>query len=87
MYMYVHVCVHVQYMYKFITDTVQYRNKSPWANLWSVEDILYREHRDDGEYLFTAAEVDTLDEHLAELWGQREFGHPSTEAGQQTFVI
>ena len=58
-----------------------------YYHLGSVEDILYREHRDNGEYLLTAAKVDTLNEHLAELRGQGKLSHPSTQSSEEPLVV
>ena len=44
-------------------------------NLWSIENVLYTEHRHNSEDFFTAAEVHRHDEHLGRLRLQREFSH------------
>ena len=77
-------CLHTTAHYPYTSHTL---HEHAHTHLGSVEDILYGQHRDDGEYFLRAAEVDTLDEHLAELGLQRELRHPPTQAGKEPLVI
>ena len=43
--------------------------------LGAVKHILYREHRNYCQHFITAAEVNTLYEHLAQLGLERELRH------------
>ena len=51
------------------------------AYLRSVEDVLHGQHGDDGEHLFTAAQMNGHDQHLTQHGLQRELGHLNTDTG------
>ena len=72
---------------KFILVTYMRIRIATYVYLGSIEDVLYREHRHYGEYLLTAAEVDTLDEHLTELRGERELCHPPTQSSEEPLIV
>ena len=61
--------------------TLKQQTKKKIPYLWSIEDVLHREHGDDCQYLLAAAKMDRLDEHLAELGLKRELGHPASKPG------
>mmetsp|Transcript_11027 Transcript_11027/g.20025 ORF Transcript_11027/g.20025 Transcript_11027/m.20025 type:complete len:259 (-) Transcript_11027:1782-2558(-) len=52
-----------------------------------VEDVLGREHGEDGEDLVAAAEIHTRDERLGHGGVDGELGHFAAEFGQQSFFI
>ena len=55
--------------------------------LGAVPDVLHREHRDDGEHLVGAAELDRLDEDLGERRLERELGHAAAEQREQPLLV
>mmetsp|Transcript_26110 Transcript_26110/g.77449 ORF Transcript_26110/g.77449 Transcript_26110/m.77449 type:complete len:211 (-) Transcript_26110:2072-2704(-) len=55
--------------------------------LRSEENVLRREHGQDGQDLLAAAEVDRCDEDLAHRRFQWELGHLPAQLGQQTLLV
>lgn len=63
-----------------ISWTDFYLNIPNVLSLWvlylgSVEDVLNRQHRNNGQHLFTAAQVDGHDQHLTQHGLQRKLCH------------
>eukprot|EP00162_Nutomonas_longa_P013791 comp21710_c0_seq1/m.48328 comp21710_c0_seq1/g.48328 ORF comp21710_c0_seq1/g.48328 comp21710_c0_seq1/m.48328 type:complete len:398 (-) comp21710_c0_seq1:968-2161(-) len=52
-----------------------------------VEDGLHGEHRDDGQQLLGASQVDRDNQRLCHLRLERELGHLAAEAREQAFVV
>jgi len=44
-------------------------------HLWSIEDVLYTKHGNNGKHFFTATKVNGHNKHLWGLWLQWEFSH------------
>ncbi len=55
--------------------------------LRAIEDALHRQHRDDGQNLLRAPELDRGDQHLREGWLHGEVRHLATKVRQQALAI
>ena len=46
--------------------------------LWSIKDVLYLDHRSNGENFIYTTQIDCRQEHFGKLWLDGEFSHHSS---------